>query len=184
MTMHRILSPPIDCHWMGWRSTTVELANMGWQFSAREEIRENRLMLAIHHPEGRVHGISEFHDYNYMQRYSEFQQQRMVSMNQIPLHFSFTLANHITLNYMHNRLRGVRLEPINPYPTVETSEVVNLNQLAIFRPLPPSDRDVVVVAPTFDEILDMALEHQAPKQKELREKARRQGRGLIISRAA
>ena len=42
-----------------------------------------------------------------------------------------------------------------------------------------------VIKPSFNKIMQIALEHQAPKQKELREKVRRQTKiGAILRVAA
>lgn len=153
---------PVPCHWAGWTSDTIQLARAGWQISAREDHRMNRMSLAIRHPEGDLHGISDFIDPKYEKR----------QMSHMHLSFRLQLARRIDFRVVGEFAHG--WSPVDPYPSYSSEGIYSLEDLAWFRKLPEPDNDIIVTPPSMEEILKMALDHQAPKQKELREKARRQ----------
>ncbi len=129
-----------------------------------------------------IYGFGGF-GYNPMNRMTGTHQ---THMNQpwAPQSVRMDLGIQVVLVSQTHNYRGVRFEPVDAQPMVSYGDEIPLHQIAWFRRLPPENRDLIVTPPTFDEILQMALDHQAPKQKELREKARRQMRGERIIRVA
>jgi hypothetical protein len=85
------------------------------------------------------------------------------------------LAHHIEL-HSQRRYRGIRFMPVDAEPIMEDINMdrVRLSDLCWFRSIPESE--VIVKEPSFHDLMDQILEIQAPKQKELREKARDQSR--------
>lgn len=167
-------SPPVKLRWAGWESDTYTLHRHGWQLGVHERVYDNALDLVLKHPDLRARGIGRASVY-----YAEVLHDPRYYHEQLDINIE--LAQQITLaDYSAMRHTGIRYQPIDPTPAVER---INLDALTLFRELPPAERDIVVVEPSFDEILNMALKHQAPKQKELREKMRRKT-GALISIAA
>ncbi len=183
--MQTIQSLPIKLHWLGWRSDTVTLQRNGWRLATYEkpEImhRGNTVELALkfEHNNQNIYGHGVF---DYMPERLHWQNEHM-NPYRGPVQVQMSLANVVVLrtNYQH---RGVRFHEIDAEPRMMKLDDIPLHQLCWFRRVPPEDKDLIVTPPTFDEILQMALDHQAPKQKELREKARKQIRGDQIIRVA
>ena len=57
----RILSYPIQLHWMGWTASTHDLARYGWEISAIERQFDDSMQIAVKHSShGReVRGVSD-----------------------------------------------------------------------------------------------------------------------------
>lgn len=176
----RMLSPDVDVYWMGWRSTTHELGRYGWDLSAHEQPRDNRIQIAIRHNQAGIYGMSDtvrhrYHD-DWARKYYDGN-----GMTNSPLSFRMTLAHSIAI---HNAGLPMTLwEPVDPLPTVQLMDIQRIEDLRIFRTIPSGEKDIILPPPSFDQILQMALDHQAPKQKELRQKGRQQ-MGAILRVAA
>lgn len=173
----RVLSPPIKVYWAGWESDTRRLGDAGWRISAKHEPYDGGVTIAINHPEGNVYGISQRIDYR-----------RMPTMYQLTrydypyeLAFQLQLAQQIMLRTIPDFKKG--WVPVDPIPELTYEHPERLEDVILFRSLPPPDKDIIVKPPSLDDILNLALEHQAPKQAELREKARHK-MGAIIRVAA
>ena len=173
-------SEPIKCQWLGWESDTFRLQQHGWQISADQAHLHDGMAIAIKFPEAPYYGISEYMRPEFMS-YEVSQMghnDRLRWLAKRGVHFRMSLANHIQIEHMGNVPSFV---PIDATPVVDMEgKIMRLDEMKWFHPIPKEE--VVVEPPSFDDILKMALDHQAPKQKELREKARRQlqNRSAII----
>lgn len=73
MSAHnRLLSKPIDIHWLGWKSDTATLMKHGWQISADQDIMNRRMQFALQYkPEQNnyphIRGISSLEEFQYEQ---------------------------------------------------------------------------------------------------------------------
>lgn len=173
-------SPAMRVHWLGWESTTHRLASAGWDLSAREDFATDSVSIAIRHPGAGIYGASDNMRYRY--RDNHLNQYRYGQSSLDNLTFRMTLAENIMYQTVYEP--QLDFHPVDPYPTIEALKSVCMSDLEIFRRLPSRDKDIVVVPPSFDSILQMALDHQAPKQKELREKARQNIKGEQLIRVA
>lgn len=176
----RILSEPIKVIWAGWQSDTYTLQRCGWQLSAQENVFDRGIILAIKHPSLRVHGYSDMLDFNHRVMGERSHDVRKY-LERRQFIFNMQLAEQVQLHVMGEpHFKGV-----DATPTYTESKIKSLEDLAYFQAMPKPESDIILPPPSFDEILQMALDHQAPKQKELREKARRtMGHGMILRVAA
>lgn len=172
----RVLSPPIKCRWMGWESDTYTLQRHGWRIAAEEDPYYDAIRIAISHPDGNIMGLSNIEKGLYHSI-----DMRSMRDGGIPLVFNMRLANSLHLHSVS--IDPIRFVPIDATPGIEDVKVTKLEDLNLFQPMVESDRDLIVTPPSLTQILNMALSHQAPRQKELREKARHQ-LGAIIRVAA
>lgn len=157
--------PNVEFNWLGWISTVERLRYEGWQISAQEDFQNNSLNIAINHPEMRIQGfvhnsIYGLHErmYRTYEGYPEKMALRLQLAQKIIIHNTAFEVPWYPVTAVNNRDLSI------------VSQSTNLEDYALFESLPK--KDITVVKPSFDKILQMALEHQAPKQKELREKAR------------
>lgn len=184
MTMNQMIySEPVKVVWAGWESDTLTLQRCGWRISADESQYGSRVGIAIHHKELDTYGVSDMMDFDYMRRrigqYNSMQE--MLRMQ--PLVFGMQMAQQVQVHMMMQE--SPRYMPVDATPMRMEESLENLEDLALFHSMPKPEKDIILPPPSFDEIMQLALEHQAPKQKELREKARRTvGSGLILRAAA
>jgi hypothetical protein len=176
------INPPIKVHWLGWESDTHTLSRNGWDLSASEDPCMEKVSIAIRHAAAQIYGISEFQRHRYrMRNMQEYGHDAMIR----DLEFRMTLAHSIT---MQNWGPVVDLwKPVDARPQVVAMDIRRIEDLKIFRPLPPEENDIIIAPPSLDAILQMALNTQAPKQRELRNKYRRRattGESAIIRVAA
>ena len=178
----RQVNPPIRVHWMGWESDTATLGRNGWDLSASEDPEYDRVSIAIRHSAAQVYGVSEFQRHRYHHR-SHWDPREDAMLRDLV--FRMTLAHNIT---MQNWGPTVDLwQPVDARPQVVAMDIQSIEDLKIFRPLPPEKNDIIIAPPSLDAILQMALDTQAPKQRELRNKYRRRattGESAIIRVAA
>ena len=188
--MH-LLHQPVEVHWAGWRSTTIELHRRGWEFSIAADPMRMAMEVSIRHPKGGVHGYGHMSERSF--RGYNHRQSNLIPPLSVAL--GFELAKDIVFQRYDALPSFVPSVPTRPWDDIGANEIrvamehyrMSDPRLAFFRPLPPETEDVKVIPPTFEEILDMALHSQEEKQKELRAKMRRRERkesGLIITCAA
>lgn len=181
MQMPRIVSPPVKLHWAGWESDTLRLQQNGWEISAHQDFNRDAMQLALQHRQLDVRGLTSMFSFDYHRYHSgrsgSYDWKGMMR-DLIVQVMAFTPRFEIRTTYFPKPWVAV-----DATPSIVSHEIHSLNDLALFQPLPSPDKDIIIEPPSFDEILKMALEHQAPKQKELREKAR-QRMGAILRIAA
>jgi hypothetical protein len=173
MSMPILHNPPVRLYWAGWQTTTLDLQNNGWDLSVREDPHTDYVQIAIRHRALHAQGISD-HVYKRDPVY------HASNMTPFPLTANISLGSRITVAVV-GRFPRETWKPVDAVPSFARAEEIALEDYCYFKSLP--EHDVVVVPPSFDEILQMALDHQAPKQKELRAKAR-QRLGVVVRVAA
>lgn len=179
MMTQMIRSKPVRVRWAGWESDTYTLQRNGWTIKAEQHVYDRSMSIAIKHRDFDAYGVS---DTIRPDRLPYEHQRSMDWLAARGVSFRMSLANHIQVGYMGEM---PNFRTIDSTPMVDYEErIMGLEELQWFHPIP--ENEVVVQPPSFDEILTMALDHQAPKQKELREKARRdlQTKSAIIRVAA
>ena len=181
----RMINPAVRVHWMGWESDTHRLGRNGWDISANEDPREGRISIAIRHAAAQVYGMSEFMSHRYHSMRPHPSHMYGYDHELRDLEFRMTLANSLVMqNY--GPVQDLWM-PVDTRPQVVAMEIQRIEDLKIFRQLPPEENDIIIAPPSLDTILQMALDHQAPKQRELRNKYRRRattGESAIIRVAA
>lgn len=171
----KTLNPIIELNWLGWQTNTLRLMQHGWQISVSENVYHNTLDMAIKYPKIGIQGVSMDNSFNYM---------RMINpINlHIPLRFNIQMAHYIDIV---TQVQEYAWKPINAQPQYMNinPKYTKLEDFALFETLPSKEKQIIITEPSFDKVLQMALEHQAPKQKELRQKARSK-MGAILRVAA
>ena len=175
----RILSQPIDIYWLGWWSNTRELGLNGWDISANEMPDRNSIQIVLRQPEHGIYGMSDSPRYEYRSHWNSHYYRGLDKLDK--LIFRMTLAHNVHVHTMESPID--LWKPVDPVPSVAEIAEHRLEDLNVFRRLPPEEKDIILPPPSFDQIMQMALDHQAPKQKELREKARHD-MGAILRVAA
>lgn len=158
---HRFLSKPLDLHWAGWRADTLTLQRYGWQLSARQNIYDNSMQIALRHPESKVHGISNVAEFDYMRSLNDPCMERPMPV------LAFRLASDFVIQEIHHGT-DMNFVPIDADPAYEM--MTKLSDAKFFREINTNVKQVFLEQASMGEILDIALQKQAPRQAEIRQK--------------
>jgi len=164
----RVLSRPIPVVFQGWRSTTLELQANGWELSTQYAFHDDTYMLAVSNPQLQIVGrttepihIPRSLQYNYDREH-------------LPTFYVGILTHKVKIFHEHH----VELPPmwhrIDANTKVSTAEIVDLHDMCHFAPWDKAT-DLIVNAADMEvvELLQIIVDKQQPKQKELREKLAR-----------
>jgi len=171
-----ILSQPLRLRWNGWESNTYELQNNGWELSANQDIRSNRMAIAIRHKQLNVRGLSDFVDFNFFRRYDSY------NAIKYPV-FGCQLASDLIIQIPNNvETYTQEFNPIDARPMYRKTESRHLDNFAHFRKIERVENEIYLEPASMDDILNMALDRQAPRQEEIRkEMVRRQELNVMRS---
>mgnify|MGYP001569970002 CR=1 FL=1 len=64
----RVLSRPAEVWWSGFRSTTIQLQQHGWEIAAEESVYDGRIRLMLRHQDMRLYALTDMVEWNYMDR--------------------------------------------------------------------------------------------------------------------
>lgn len=168
--MPRLSSAPVELHWLGWRSNTYTLQQYGWQMSVDER-------MAPDHYDKIVRVALKYND---IIGYFDFSYSIIDPYQKIPMQLAARVDLSRTILFKVADFRPYfrpYFEPVDALPTMQDVNEVDLRKISWFRPVP--QHEVIVKQPSYDELMDQVLALQAPKQKELREKAREQSRIIV-----
>ena len=164
---------PVELHWRGWRSDTLTLQKNGWLLSTNEQFNDHSfekcVRIALRHP-SEIYGYGQF---SYPAEYFMERNYLSIAPN---FSVSMDLAHHIDLISPYHVDLDARFLPIDAQPSMMEfpKDRISLEKVTWFREMP--EKEVFLQEPSFHELMDKILDIQAPKQKELREKARKQSR--------
>lgn len=159
-----ILSQPLRLVWNGWESNTYALQREGWELSAREDIQNMRMSIALRHNNSGMRGLTEFLPFDYFQKRGSIDVYDS-NPNNYPT-FGCQLANDITIQTVETMGTTVEFNPIDARPMHYNR--VHLDEIAHFRKLEKSDNEIFLKPASMDDILNMALERQEPRQDQIR----------------
>lgn len=156
-------SHPIRLNFAGWESDTATLQHHGWQIESHEDISCRQIMLAVHHPDWSLSGLSE--------RVNDWDWHRPIHISEYPMLHMGMRALGKTINIHEGR--HLQFKPVDCEPSVETSGIISLEDLCHFRPRVLPAKSIYVAEPSVDELLQRILEKQDPdRQRYYAEKAR------------
>jgi len=167
-----ILSQPLSLHWMGWESTTFKLQNNGWELSASQDVEQNRMAIAFRHKQMQCRGMSDYMDFDYFSRLGN-NLYSVSSTDQTYPMFGCRLASDLIIQIQDVNINNTcDFNPIDARPMYRTQNMRShsLDDIAHFRKLEKTDNEIYLEPASMDDILNMALERQAPRQEEIRKK--------------
>lgn len=171
--LQKIRSAPLPVHFAGFESDTLRLQNAGWQLSVEQDRDIYTGCYAIHLV-GKHEGAATFMYCNPV-RLDPGELFHSYREHGYPKHIEFHVA-HVAPNF---NMRIMTMEstasfrPIDARPEMIESKDVSLEDLAIFKPVNVSeDFEIYLNKKDESEILDLLLQKQDPKQKEIRENRR------------
>lgn len=179
-------SAPVKVRFAGWESTTHQLQVSGWQLSIREHLDlymrpDLSIQLAMKHEQARLFALArplsidmgEIHEALHLGRFDSF-----INFMKDKVFEVFCVSPTIEERYIIEGKAPIeppKFMPIDAAPQYEKINMGNfsLEDLAIFRPINP-DSEIVVHPEIIPKLMEDIRKAQAPKQKEIREKLRKQ----------
>jgi len=159
----RLLSRPVEIYWAGWRTTTLDLAKAGWQLSVDQDIRHQRMALAMQLEIDKrtfVRGIALSQPFSYYHMRSEHDSFNAPLVD-VKLDF---LGNYIQVH----TTEPVKLLPADPLPSISYGAIHSLEDLAHFKTVNPDTNQILLEQASLDDVLSYALQRQAPNQERIR----------------
>lgn len=172
---YRVLSEPYEIRFLGFRGTTYDLQQHGWEFSAEQDPRRGHARLMMKHDQANLYGISEALEYDFFRHHMDRYRQGM----QLPIFVVHAMrpAAHYYVQHLHIDLES--FSPVDMQPQtvkLETLETLE-EQLALFAKPLVRTQEIIVEPKDVAEALEWVKKLQAPEMAELQDRERkRQGR--------
>lgn len=163
---YRILSQPTDVWWAGFRATTLQLQQAGWELATHEDVHYRRMRLLMRHQGMQLYAVSRetafdyFRNRNYGFRYDE-----------TPLSFEVVQAAH---DFHTVRMPDVlsAFRQIDAVPQVVNTEIKSIDDLKIFATPLVRTEELIVEPANVAAMLERIREMQIPEQERIRQKER------------
>jgi hypothetical protein len=149
---------PIPLDFLGWRSDTLTLQHAGWQFAERIGHDSYSMRLRFRHPEYRISGEAAMDGLAWEHlRYDDLTPTMRVSMG-----MPYVVSHSHTENWV----------PVNTEPAMERHyNRHDLMDAPYFRPV-EEGKEIFIREASIDEVLQIAMDKQAPQQAEIRARRR------------
>lgn len=162
----RTVNPIIYFEWAGWETDSRKLQRVGWDISVEQDVTFSRIRFALRlrHSEGeQVQALSDYMYFDYMAHaYAEGMHTILRNMK-----VQVSVVNRIEL-HLHSTTPPGTFEPVDAIPTYTEEKIKSLDDFKIFQSKAPTE--ILVEPDNVNQMLDMILSKQSPRQRELREK--------------
>lgn len=161
----RILSRPCDVFWNGFRSTTFNLQQAGWELAVDQDIEHGELRLIMRNQDISLIGISSVSRFNFM---SEEDNKYLPSFNIIKFarDFQVVTIDNITSDFEN-------FKAIDAQPRLNNNcEIKRFEDFGIFAAPLVRTEELIVEPRSVQQLLEQIREMQSPEQKEIRARNR------------
>lgn len=167
--------PNFSLFWCGWKSSVYELARSGWQIYTDVNPHNLTYNLALKNTQLHVIGISNTLCMDFLRRFNNnpdsIRGMRFEDRDCFPTieiaYMSYKVEIHI-----QSESFGVFRET-NEVAMLPTHSVIKLEDCLPHTRLKEEETKIIVPSYTIPELMTLIKEQQAPKQKEIRERMRR-----------
>lgn len=172
-----ISSIPLEVYWEGWRSNTYELQQSGWELAAQQDPYTFGLQIALRNRKIGLVGLSQFISERIYFEVSRF---GGPSPSQLPPIYITSMSNRPEIHrveYINSTIDSphVPWAAIDARPEYHNYSIDTIEDLIPFRKIEvPEEKELIIDPNSVPELMSRILNLQAPKQKEIREKARRE----------
>lgn len=150
---------------LGWTSDLASLQRNGWRVAECDDRHNNSFRVAISHPEHHMSGVSD--DIN---RESLFRQRIRYSRELPPMSIHIDIA----IKYMvEERQLRMPFFPVDTTPSIEGRSIslYDIYDAPYFQPI-EEGKEIFLKKASVEEIMQIALDKQAPEQAEIRARQR------------
>ncbi len=159
----RILSAPYPVHWAGFRSTTTEMQQHGWQLAVEYDVYRQGYRLLFRHEQLRLYALT-------MQETIQQQQHSFTQMNSLPPFRVQHVAANIEFLRLHDDLSN--FQAIDATPVYTERKIERLEDLNIFNVSLRKAEEILVDEANMEVIdhLQAIKELQSEEQRKIRER--------------
>lgn len=157
-----LLSKPFDIIWGGFRASSIQLQQMGWELSAEQDYSRYGLRIALRHREHQMYGISEVVEVDYFDR--------SYATRLPPVHI-LNMGSKVQV-ILRDDLSA--FTPIDAMPQVVPFQetVKDIEDFSIFATPLVRTEEIIVEPQTVAECLEHIKRIQLPEQAAIRERNR------------
>jgi len=164
----RVISPNIDVRFAGFRSTTYELQQNGWQLSAEENPMYRSVRIALHHPQAGLYGITNNIRMDFQDTILDY---RSIHDKMFPPFEVVQISSEMVFQFNKNTPMP-NFNPIDACPQYDNVmwRRQKISDMKIFAPIDLKRTNEIIIEP--DEVgywLEKLLAVQKPGQKKIRE---------------
>lgn len=172
----RFSSPICNVKFAGFESNTLALQKNGWAVTMEEQPDFSRagklIRLYLKHEKARLHAVTNTWNFEYSFVYKMMENPDWTQFCTFEV---IHVANDIRFHIIPVSSRGFgKFSAIDCMPQFERSEEKSITDIVPFRTISMEAPELVVDPAKVNEIFDMILKAQDPKQAEIREKRRRE----------
>lgn len=159
---HRLLSPPMDFFWAGFRASSLDLQRAGWEIAVERSDYDMRVQILLYHRKLQAQGVSNYINYEVLENsVSAF------GSGRVPIKTDLQLARDL---YVPARMsvHAVDMRPLWAETSHQNLEMTSV--ASYFRTLQaaPPDKRIILDKLSMDEVLQLALKKQEPVQEKIR----------------
>ncbi len=166
----KVFNPVCKVEFAGFMSDTYTLQKNGWQISAQQDMRYDGIRLALKHEGAHLYALT-----GYVASYAVMQCVKDMTIWDSIVFRVQVVAPDIRFHIMPERASAISWNAIDARPDFAPNyEVKGIEDLIPFRPIANDVPEIVLAPASVQELLAMAISMQDPKQKEIREKARKE----------
>jgi hypothetical protein len=161
---YRLLSPPIEFYWAGWRADSRRLATEGWEFTIEENPMDWSYYVALRHEAARIKGISAQISHRYLMDRSRIEQSQK-PIGPIPVQLASDLKIDPGRVFHPVDMLNTKWESMD---TLKTIDPVSIDMFFARQKPTPIDKQILLDQLSMDQVLKLALEKQQPTQERIR----------------
>lgn len=166
--------PNFSLYWAGFKSTLLDLHRAGWQINSEENIYNRTLSIAIKNPLLKVVGLCSV-DSTFLMQYRRSPERSRglrfecndmfptLQMQYLSFNIEIRIVGNRSSDYKFSRVENI---DIMPEHTIKLSELLDYKKY--------NDSDILVPDYTIPELMQLIKEKQAPRQKEIRERLKKE----------
>ena len=156
----RLISKPVELHWLGWKTDTATLAQYGWDLSANQNIFRNTMQIALRRKfdeHNQIQGISEIEEWDYHRHSAIIPRGQVLQMR---LGHQFQMVSI--------RMNDADWNAIDANPSYTTQRIENLEDIVHFKKVNQDTKEILLQRASLEEVLRFALDKQADRQDHIR----------------
>lgn len=161
---HRLLSPPIEFYWGGWRADSRRLASEGWEFTVEQNPMDMDYIIALRNTALKMKGISNRIDYNTMMHHSRMQRSEH-PIGPIPIQMGSDLLIDPGRIFHPVDMLNTKWGSVDELKTIDP---VSIDMFFARQKPTPIDKQIILDKLSMQEVLKLALNKQGPTQERIR----------------
>jgi hypothetical protein len=158
----RVLSRPAEVWWAGFRATTAQLQQGGWEIAAEESIVDRRIRLLMRHQNLKLYALTHHEEWDYFAG----------PTNNAPLVFRVIGASSQHMEFRIIETAMPNFQQIDAMPQFTEQKIVTTDDLRIFAVPLVRTEEIIVDPERIGEILEKIRLAQLPEQEAIRARNR------------